>query len=136
MAYEYGIRDLWIVNVGDIRPDELPLSYFMALAYDFESMGTGHANETDLFLASWVEQQFGAHIKDEETKKEIADVLREYTRIHGMRRPEAMNPEVYHRSHFNETKRMIERCTKLMQQTENLQIMIPEASKDAFYGLV
>ena len=44
MAYEYGIRDLWIVNVGDIRPDELPLSYFMALAYDFESMGTGHAN--------------------------------------------------------------------------------------------
>ncbi len=25
--------------------------------------------ETDLFLASWVEQQFGAHIKDEETKK-------------------------------------------------------------------
>lgn len=122
MAYEYGIRDLWIVNVGDIRPDELPLSYFMALAYDFESMGTGHANETDLFLASWVEQQFGAHIKDEETKKEIADVLREYTRIHGMRRPEAMNPKVYHRSHFNETKRMIERCTKLMQQTENLQI--------------
>ena len=136
MAYEYGIRDLWIVNVGDIRPDELPLSYFMALAYDFESMGTGHANETDLFLASWVEQQFGAHIKDEETKKEIADVLREYTRIHGMRRPEAMNPKVYHRSHFNETKRMIERCTKLMQQTENLQIKIPEASKDAFYGLV
>ena len=124
MAYEYGIRDLWIVNVGDIRPDELPLSYFMALAYDFESMGTGHANETDLFLASWVEQQFGAHIKDEETKKEIADVLREYTRIHGMRRPEAMNPKVYHRSHFNETKRMIERCTKLMQQTENLQIRI------------
>ena len=53
-----------------------------------------------------------------------------------MRRPEAMNPKVYHRSHFNETKRMIERCTKLMQQTENLQIKIPEASKDAFYGLV
>ena len=24
MAYEYGIKDLWIVNVGDIRPQELP----------------------------------------------------------------------------------------------------------------
>ena len=32
MAYEYGIKDLWIVNVGDIRPQELPLSYYMALA--------------------------------------------------------------------------------------------------------
>lgn len=136
MAYEYGIRDLWIVNVGDIRPDELPLSYFMALAYDFESMGTGHANQTDAFLASWVEQQFGAHIKEEETKKEIADVLREYARIHGMRRPEAMNPQVYHVAHDDETKRMITRCTNLMKKAEELQKKIPELSKDAFFGLV
>ena len=72
MAYEYGIRDLWIVNVGDIRPDELPLSYFMALAYDFESMGTGHANETDLFLASWVEQQFQRRRDEKRDRRRIA----------------------------------------------------------------
>ena len=35
MAYDYGIRELWIVNVGDLKPMELPLSYFMDLAYDY-----------------------------------------------------------------------------------------------------
>ncbi len=35
-AYEFGIRELWIVNVGDIFSNEFPLSYFLNLAYDYE----------------------------------------------------------------------------------------------------
>lgn len=136
MAYDYGIRDLWIVNVGDIRPDELPLSYFMELAYDFEGRGTDHINETDQFLADWVEEQFGAYVKDAAVKTSIADILREYTRIHGMRRPEAMNPGVYHVSNFNETKKMIARCEALMEKAEAVKSEIPDESADSFYGLV
>lgn len=136
MAYDYGIRDLWIVNVGDIRPNELPLSYFMGLAYDFESMGTGNPNKTDEFLTDWVEEQFGAWITDSKQKAEIGDVLREYARIHGLRRPEAMHPGVYHVSHFNETKRMIARCEALAEKTEALRKTIPSQAQDAFYGLV
>lgn len=136
MAYDYGIRDLWIVNVGDIRPDELPLSYFMELAYDFEHMGTNHPNQTDEFLADWVEEQFGAYIQDETVKSTIADILREYARIHGMRRPEAMNPTIYHVSHFNETKKMIARCEALIQKTDAIKGQIPDESQAAFYGLV
>lgn len=136
MAYDYGIRDLWIVNVGDIRPNELPLSYFMGLAYDFEAMGTNNPNKTDEFLADWVEEQFGAWVTDAERKTGIADVLREYARIHGLRRPEAMHPGVYHVSHFNEVKEMIARCEALVNKTESLREMIPDEAKDAFYGLV
>jgi hypothetical protein len=136
MAYDYGIRDLWIANVGDIRPDELPLSFFMELAYDFEGRGTDHKNETDQFLAGWVEEQFGAYVKDDACKAEIADVLREYTRIHGLRRPESMNPKVYHVSHYNETKRMIRRCEALIQKTDSIKEKIPAESADTFYGLV
>ena len=46
MAYEFGIRDIWIVNVGDLKPQEFPLSYFMNLAYDFETNGTTAPNMT------------------------------------------------------------------------------------------
>lgn len=136
MAYDYGIRDLWIVNVGDIRPDELPLSYFMELAYDFEKMGTDHPNKTDEFLAGWVEEQFGAYITDYTVKKTIEDILREYARIHGLRRPEAMNPKVYHVTHYNETKKMIARCEALIDKTNSIRDSIPEESQAAFYGLV
>lgn len=136
MAYDYGIRELWIVNVGDIRPDELPLSYFMELAYDFEAMGTDHKNKTDEFLAVWVEEQFGAYVKDEKIKVTICDILREYARIHGLRRPEAMNPGVYHVAHFNETKKKIARCEALIEKTDSIKDQIPAESRDAFYGLV
>ena len=39
-AYDFGIRDLWIVNVGDIFSTEYPLSFFLDLAYDFDRWGT------------------------------------------------------------------------------------------------
>lgn len=136
MAYDYGIRDLWIVNVGDIRPDELPLSYFMDLAYDFEAYGTNHPNETEDYLAKWVDEQFGAVELSKEDKIQIAGILCEYARIHGLRRPEAMNPKVYHVTHFNETKKMIARCESLKEKTEAIYEKLPEEIKDTFYGLV
>ena len=136
MAYDYGIRDLWIVNVGDIRPNELPLSYFMGLAYDFEGMGTEHPNKTDAFLADWVEEQFGAWIADGQLKNTIGHILREYTRIHGLRRPEAMSPGVYHVSHFNETKKMIARCEALIETADAIQGSIPAEAQASFFGLV
>lgn len=51
MAFDYGIREVWVVNVGDLKPMELPISYFLDLAYDFEAWGavqsTGLANIPD-----------------------------------------------------------------------------------------
>jgi hypothetical protein len=60
LAYEYGIRDLWVVNVGDLRPQELPLSYFLDLAYDFESMGSSAPNGCEAYIRKWVNEQFAA----------------------------------------------------------------------------
>ena len=39
-AYDYGIRDVWIVNVGDLKGNEVALQYFLTLAYDFETWGS------------------------------------------------------------------------------------------------
>ena len=58
LAYEYGIRDLWVVNVGDLRPQELPLSYFLDLAYDFEGMGSSAPNGCEAYIRKWVDEQF------------------------------------------------------------------------------
>lgn len=34
MAYDFGVRELWMVNVGDIATQEFPLSFFLDMAYD------------------------------------------------------------------------------------------------------
>ena len=54
MAYDYGIRELWIVNVGDLKPMELPLSYFMDLAYDYDTWGAQGLNRTERIYAQVV----------------------------------------------------------------------------------
>ena len=36
LAYDWGVKDLWIVNVGDIKPMELPISFFLDFAWDVE----------------------------------------------------------------------------------------------------
>ncbi len=136
MAYEYGIRDLWIVNVGDIRPQELPLSYYMALAYDYEGMGIDHPNETDIFLEGWVRQQFGGYLEDEDVMRDIASILKAYTRMHGNRRPEVTYPDTYHVTHFGECDRMIRLCREIRELAEEVGKKIPGECRDSYYGLV
>ena len=41
-AYEHGVTELWIVNVGDMKFHEVTLRYFMDLAYDYETWGSGN----------------------------------------------------------------------------------------------
>ena len=136
MAYEYGIRDLWIVNVGDIRPQELPLSYYMALAYDYEGMGIRHPNETDIFVKKWVEQQFGGLVEDEDVKKDIVSILKAYTRMHGNRRPEVTYPDTYHITHYDENEKMTALCHQIKTLADAVDEKLPQEAKASYFGLV
>lgn len=135
MAYDYGIRDIWIVNVGDLKPQEFPLSYFMELAYDFEKNGTTAPNETEAFTDTFVRKQFGGGFAEEELS-EISYILKEYTRLNGMRRPEVMSAEIYHPVHYNETEKIRARAEKLTECATRLYESCKKEYKAAFCELV
>ena len=135
MAYDYGVRDLWIVNVGDVKFQEYPLQYFMNLAYDFEKWGTNSPNQTHTYTKQWVNQQFGAFV-DEEICDQIQFVLEEYVRLNHYRRPEALNSEIYHPLHFNEGSRMQKRAEKLSELNRKLRRELPPECRDAYYSLI
>lgn len=136
MAYEFGVRDIWIVNVGDIKPQELPISYFMDLAYDFEKWGTKAINQTSQYTRQWVEQQFGDAF-DNEDRERITFLLEEYTRINSIRKPEALYVNVYHPVHYGETDRLLRATQKLMKDSERLLKKIEgSVLYAAFYELV
>src|SRR5690606_12126231 len=102
MAYDFGVRDLWIVNVGDICTQEFPLAYFLDLAYDFDQWGTGSINKTQEYTRLWVEQQFGAACGKQDLER-IHHLIDGYTRIAHNRKPEAMNADVYHPVNYQES---------------------------------
>lgn len=135
LAYDYGIQELWIVNVGDLKPMELPLSYFMELAYDFEAWGTNQPNRTDEFLHEWVNQQFG-HTTASDNLNGIAEVLEKYTRMNGTRKPEVTYAHTYSLTHFNEGQEVLAEAIALEQMAQTYYDLIDEQHKDAYYQLV
>lgn len=132
-AYSYGVRDLWVCNVGDLRPCELPLSYFMNLAFDYDQWS--EPNRTGAFLRLWVEEQFGDAV-DEGVLADIASILNEYTRMNGDCRPEATHADTFHDEDDNEALGELFRAQDIISLVEKVRPLIPDSRKDAFYGLV
>ncbi len=55
MAYEYGVREIWVVNVGDVATQEYGLSYFLDLAYDMETYGKAGCKGTVEYTKRWID---------------------------------------------------------------------------------
>ena len=119
MAYDFGVRDLWIVNVGDISTNEFPLSYFLDLAYDFEKWGTESINKTDIYTSQWIRTQFTGLLSEEQMQK-VFELLTGYTEIAHKRRPEHMNSKVYHPVNYKEADRTLQRIEYLLDLAEGL----------------
>ena len=130
-AYEYGIRKLWICNVGDLRPVELPLNYFMDLAFDFDYWQ--QPNKTGEYLSKWVKQQF-AEVSDE-TQVAIGNLLNDYINMNGRRRPEATHPDTFDVP-SNEAFIELRKADKIISDAEAVKAVIPSEIYDKFYGLV
>ena len=134
-AYEGGIREVWIANVGDVCLLEYPLCYFMDLAYDMDAYGVRHPNETPIWTDDWVRRQFGGWF-DGEVQKRIAQVLWDYTLINHNRKPEVMHLGVYHPVHYGESETLRSKAEQLERETEALLALCPEPMLPAFWDLV
>lgn len=137
MAYDFGVRELWMVNVGDIATQEFPLSFFLDMAYDFDRWGSRALNCTQEYTRKWVRQQFGS--VEEETQDTIADILEQYTKIIHRRRPEALNPETYHSVQEKESSRIFEEEEQLLKKLQDVYETIEKTNPQnlsAFIALV
>ena len=132
-AYEHGVRELWIVNVGDLKGAEYPLSYFMELAYDYEKWS--RPNQVRDFAETWIEKQFGSRISPEQ-KEQMLRLLDGWTRWSAARRPEAMNPQIYHPCHYREGDRVWEEVNGLMELAEQLHAGMPADCLAAYESIL
>lgn len=118
-AYEAGVRQMWIVNVGDLKAVEYPLCYFMELAYDYESWGSSAINKTELFAKKWIDIQFGSRLTEEQ-KRKLGQVLEGYTKWNALRSPESMREGLFHPTHFRECERARNEVSEIVKTAEEL----------------
>lgn len=140
-AYETGAKTLWVVNVGDIKPQEYNLQEFLDMAWNPAPFK--NSKYTRQHLSNWLKELFG------KTKgNEISEILWEYYNLAFERRPEFMGwsqtePETKTKytefNHFyygDEAQRRIDRYNAIEAAVKNLRNNIDPENASAFYQLV
>ena len=133
-AYEYGIRSIWILNVGDLKHNEFPLTYFLNLAYDFDKYGSSAPNTTFEYTLDAIAKHFGNTLSKEQVQT-AAEILTETVRINGYRRPEALNENIYSACHFGEADALLERLDALEAKNQAFEKTLDKDAFKAWYSL-
>ena len=87
LAYENGIDRLWILNVGDLKPMEYPISQFMDMAWNPRKYDV---NNITRHTRDWCAQQFGESQADE-----AARILNLTCKYNGRCTPEMLDKNTY-----------------------------------------
>ena len=133
-AYDYGIQDVWIVNVGDIKGNEVALNYFMDLAYDFDKWGSSAKNTWREYLTQWAARIFPGATP--ERQQALADIYEGFVQLNFMRRPEALHAGVYHPCNYRETDRLLTMIEKVEQLNEKTYAELDRISKLPAYSMI
>ena len=128
LAIEYGADRVWVVNVGDGKPMEFPIEFFLDFARTPERWGKDNLQE---FTELWATREFGP-----EHAKEIADLVSTYTKYNGRRKPEQLEPTTFSLTQYHEADRVDHDWRELTARAERLNAELPENQRAAFFELV
>ena len=141
LAYDRGIQHEWILNVGDIKPNEYLTELFLDMAWNIDSVRRqgvrGH-------MQQFLQREFGT-----KSAVQLTDIMAEYYRLAYERKPEFMGGtrvlewpvadwETIKDLGWSE-KHLRERMAKyddLSNQVEAMFKKVPADKKDEFYQIV
>ncbi|UPL51019.1 glycosyl hydrolase 115 family protein [Hymenobacter sublimis] len=128
LAHAYGANQIWIVNVGDLKPMELPISFFLDYAWNPARLA---ADQVDDYTRQWAAQQFG-----EKHAAGIADILAKYAKYNARRKPELLSPTTYSLTNYHEFQTVVADYQTLLTQAEQIGRQLPAQHQDAYFQLV
>jgi len=142
MAYDKGAKDIWILNVGDIKPGEYLTELFLDMAWNIDAI-EDNKNGLDKHLQNWLSREFGA-----KSASALRNIMDEYYRLAYIRKPEFMgNSRTEEKDPkwkeiadlpFTE-KELKDRLTayqKIATQVLNISKIISPAKKAAWFQLI
>ena len=128
LAYQHHVNTVWIVNVGDIKPMEFPISFFLDYAWNPEKW---NANNLQAYYKQWAEDNF-----DEQFSGEIAQILKLYTKYNARKTPELLNEDTYSLINYNEAENHVRDYNILAKKAQEINEKLKTEYRDAFYQLV
>jgi hypothetical protein len=128
LALHYGADRIWVVNVGDLKPMEFPIEFFLAMARTPERWTQ---NNLDEFTRLWAAREFGP-----EHAVEIAAAIEQYTRLNGRRKPELIDATTFSVTNYREADRVEQEWNSLSASVDKLATELPDTERASFFELV
>jgi hypothetical protein len=128
LAYHYDANRIWIVNVGDLKPMEFPIEFFLDFAWRPENWPKEKIHE---FTKLWAQREFGP-----EYASDVADIIEKYTKYNGRRKPELLEPGTYSQIDYQEAERVFSEFQSAADKAEEIYKKLPEKYRTAFFELV
>lgn len=124
-AYERGVDRIWVINIADIKPLELPFGFAMDLAWNTSSIDF---DTIPNYLEAFASREFGpAHAS------EIAEILMEHSRLIGRRKYESVQAKTYSVINYHESERVLAEWQALADDVLSVLDKIPTERRDAYW---
>ena len=127
LAYENGIDRLWILNVGDLKPMEYPISQFMDMAWNPRKYDV---NNITRHTRDWCAQQFGESQADE-----AARILNLICKYNGRCTPEMLDKNTYSLEN-GEWQEVVNQYLQLEADALRQYNNLPAAYHDAYRQII
>ncbi|MBQ8838922.1 MAG: glycosyl hydrolase 115 family protein [Bacteroidales bacterium] len=127
LTYSYGVDKIWIVNVGDLKPMEYPITFFLDMAWDPERYNP------DNLISHSVE--FCRSIFGDEHAEEAARLLRTYAKFNRRVTPEQLNHKTY-TMNYGEWERVTAEYAQLADDAKALSAKLSAEYQDAYFQLL
>jgi hypothetical protein len=133
-AWDKGARNVWIANVGDIKPAEIGMTHFLDMAWDIDRW---RGKTQRQYLEDWSRRAFGPALAGK-----TAALMDSYYRLNFERRPEHLEwsprAEGRHLSSYtpDEVNDRLRKFRALVAETQATGASVPPPLADAWFELV
>ena len=127
LTYEYGVDQLWVLNVGDLKPMEYPITLFLDMAWNPTRYTAENLKDHTLGFCA---QQFG-----DEQAAEAARILNLYSKYAGRITAEMLDRTTYNLK-SGEWKQVSDEFIKLEAEAMRQYMTLPENARDAYFQII
>ena len=127
LTYAYGVDKLWVLNVGDLKPMEYPITLFIDMARNPQNFTNENLLDHTL---QFCEQQFGV-----DQAAEAARILNLYSKYNGRITAEMMDHRTYNLEN-GEFKKVSDEYCKLEMEALRQYISLKPQYRDAYRELI
>lgn len=127
LTYDYGVDKLWVLNVGDLKPMEYPITLFLDMAWNPKQYNAGNLlDHTRQFCA----QQFGS-----DQAEEAMRILNLYSKYTGRVTAEMLDMHTYNLE-TGEWKQVADEYAKLEAEALRQYLSLEPAYRDAYKQII